>query len=53
VFSIVSKDYKIIRHEQAIGHIKSIIARNDHLGKAIDLLVKKRFTVFLREKLHQ
>ena len=33
VFSIVSKDYKIIRHEQAIEHIKSIIARNDHLGK--------------------
>jgi len=33
VFSIVSEDYKIIRHEQAIGHIKSIIARNDHLGK--------------------
>ena len=33
VFSIVSKDYKIISHEQAIEQIESVIAKNDHLGK--------------------
>ncbi|MDD5723114.1 MAG: DUF932 domain-containing protein [Syntrophales bacterium] len=33
VFSIVSKDYKIISHEQAIEQIESVIAKNDNLGR--------------------
>ena len=32
VFSIVSNDYKIITHEQAIEQIESIIAKNTDLG---------------------
>lgn len=32
VFSIVSNDYKIITHQQAIERIKSIIAKNANLG---------------------
>ena len=33
VFSIVSKDYQIITHEQAIEQIESGIAQNDNLGR--------------------
>jgi hypothetical protein len=39
VFSIVSDDYKIITHEQAIEQIESIIAKNKDLG-GYDLQVK-------------
>jgi len=33
VFSIVSQDYRIISHEQAIEQIESVINKNDNLGK--------------------
>jgi len=33
VFSIVSKDYKIITHERAIEQIESVIAKNENLGR--------------------
>jgi hypothetical protein len=35
VFSIVSKDYKLIRHEDAVQRIESAINKNRNLGKYI------------------
>lgn len=33
VFSIVSKDYKLIRHEDAVMRVNNVIAENSDLGK--------------------